>query len=240
MTTSSDPMGMAIADYLEGKADKIISVDTNLTEDEELPVEYLFRKYEELPIQEKMAIDLAKGKCLDVGAGSGTHSIILKEKNVDVVPLDISKISVESMIKRGLDNAICNDFFLLDETQKYDTLYFLMNGIGLVQKLDGLPQFFEKCKKLLTPDGQILLDSSDIIYMFIDEEDGGAEIDLNAAYYGEMTYYLSYKDAVGEPFDWLYLGYELLEDEALNHGFTCEKICDGDHYDYLAKLTLTK
>ena len=231
-----DPMGLAMQDFFNGEKDAVIRVDTNLTEDEELPAEHLFRGYDELPVLEKEAINLCKGRALDVGCGSGCHSVILQERGVDVKAVDISLSSCGVATQQGVKDVECVDFFKMKE-EKFDTLYFLMNGIGLVQTMAGFEAFFNQAKELLNKGGQILLDSSDIIYMF-EEEDGSVLVDLNAKYYGEMEYVLSYKGVEAAPFLWLYVGFEILQDKANEFGFNCEKLMDGDHYNYLARLTV--
>jgi cyclopropane fatty-acyl-phospholipid synthase-like methyltransferase len=173
---------------------------------------------------------------LDVGAGSGCHSVILKEQGLDVVAIDISELSIEVMKERGIDARNINYF---DETfnEKFDTILFAMNGIGIVGKVDNLGDFFRSAKRLLAPGGQLLLDSSDIRYVFMDE-DGAMDIDLAAGYYGEIDYKMRYKNITGEPFDWLYIDFDTLSMYAEEHGFCCEKCIDGEHYDYLACITL--
>ena len=235
---SLDPMGLAIQDYFNGVKDAVIRVDTNLTEDEELPAYHLFRNFDELPVLEKTAIEMTKGRTLDVGCGSGCHSVVLQERGVDVKAIDISRSSCEVASQQGVKDVACIDFFEL-KNEKFDSLLFLMNGIGLVQTLGGLDRFFTHIKTLMKPDSQILLDSSDVVYMF-EEEDGSFMINLNDEYYGEMEYFLSYKGVKGEPFKWLYLSYELLHDKALEYGFACEKIMDGEHYDYLARIKFSE
>lgn len=231
-----DPMGRAISDYFHtGKAGKLRVLSSMFYEDE-IPVPTLFRTYEEMPIQEQKAIELCRGRVLDVGAGSGCHSVILKERGFDVVAIDISELSIEVMKERGIDARNINYF---DETfdEKFDTILFAMNGIGIVGKIDKLGDFFRSAKRLLAPGGQLLLDSSDIKYVFIDE-DGAMDIDLAAGYYGEIDYKMRYKNVTGEPFDWLYIDFDTLSMYAEEHGFLCEKCIDGEHYDYLARITL--
>ena len=229
-------MGRAISDYFHtGRAGKLRGLSSMFYEDE-IPVSTLFRTYEEMPIQEQKAIELCRGRVLDVGAGSGCHSIILKEHGLDVVAIDISELSIEVMKERGIDARNINYF---DETfnEKFDTILFAMNGIGIVGKVDNLGEFFRSAKRLLAPGGQILLDSSDIKYVFMDE-DGAMDIDLAAGYYGEIDYKMRYKNITGEPFDWLYIDFDTLSMYAEEHGFICEKCIDGEHYDYLARLTM--
>lgn len=230
-------MGRAISDYYHtGKAGKLRVLSSMFYEDE-IPVATLFRDFGEMPVQEQKAIELCRGKVLDVGAGSGCHSIVLKERGIEATAIDISVLSVEVMRERGIDARNVN-FFDETFTEKFDTILLAMNGIGIVGKIERLPMFFRSIKRLLAPGGQVLLDSSDIRYVFMDE-DGGMDIDLAAGYYGEIDYKMRYKNITGTPFDWLYIDFDTLQMYAEEHGFTCEKCIDGEHYDYLARLTLT-
>ena len=232
-----DPMGRAISDWFHtGKAGKLRVLSSMFYEDE-IPVATLFRDFGEMPVQEQKAIELCRGKVLDVGAGSGCHSIVLKERGIEATAIDISVLSVEVMKERGIDARNINFF---DETfnEKFDTILLAMNGIGIVGKIERLPMFFRSIKRLLAPGGQVLLDSSDIRYVFMDE-DGGMDIDLAAGYYGEIDYKMRYKNITGTPFDWLYIDFDTLQMYAEEHGFSCEKCIDGDHYDYLARLTVS-
>ena len=232
-----DPMGRAISDWFHtGKAGKLRVLSSMFYEDE-IPVATLFRGFGEMPVQEQKAIELCRGKVLDVGAGSGCHSIVLKERGIEATAIDISVLSVEVMRERGIDARNVN-FFDETFTEKFDTILLAMNGIGIVGKIERLPMFFRSIKRLLAPGGQVLLDSSDIKYVFMDE-DGGMDIDLAAGYYGEIDYKMRYKNITGTPFDWLYIDFDTLQMYAEEHGFTCEKCIDGEHYDYLARLTLT-
>lgn len=86
---------------------------------------------------------------------------------------------------------------------RYDTLLLLMNGTGVAGKLERLPALLNRLKELLADGGQILVDSSDLRYVY-ENEDGSLDIDLDAPYYGEVDYQMQYKNIVGEPFDWLY------------------------------------
>lgn len=228
-------MGRAISDYFHtGKAGKLRVLSSMFYEDE-IPVPTLFRSFNEMPIQEQKAIELCHGKVLDVGAGSGCHSIVLKERGIEATAIDISVLSVEVMRERGIDARNVN-FFDETFTEKFDTILLAMNGIGIVGKIERLPMFFRSIKRLLAPGGQVLLDSSDIKYVFMDE-DGAMDIDLAAGYYGEIDYKMRYKNITGTPFDWLYIDFDTLSMYAEEHGFICEKCIDGEHYDYLARIT---
>lgn len=231
-----DPMGRAIADYHStGKAAKLRVLSSMFYEDE-IPVSTLFRTIDSMPFLEQQMMNLARGKVLDVGAGSGCHSLVLMERGLSVKAIDISELSVQVMRERGVDASLVNFF---DETfvEKFDTILMAMNGIGIVGKVERLPMFFRSVKRLLAPGGQLLLDSSDLRYLF-EEEDGSFTVDLAAGYYGEVDFEMRYKGVKGMPFDWLYIDFETLSLYANESGFMCERCADGEHYDYLARLTL--
>ena len=231
-----DPMGQAMYHYFHFNDMTSIKVNTNITEEEELPVSYLFRKYSEMPFLEKEALRLVKGKVLDVGAGSGAHSLYLQDNGLDVTSIDVSELSCVLMKEQGLKNVICKDIWTM-EIQAYDTIMLMMNGIGLVKNLEGLEIFLEYIKNFLTPSGQILLDSSDIKYMFYDDE-GGLWMDMNSAYYGELEYQLSYKNYSADPFLWLFVDFDRLRNIAIKCGWNVELIYEDEHFHYLTKLTL--
>jgi cyclopropane fatty-acyl-phospholipid synthase-like methyltransferase len=190
-----------------------------------------------MPSIEQKALLLAKGKTLDVGCGAGSHSLYLQnERNIEVHSIDISKNAIQACSLRGLKNAQAIDVLDL-ENEKYDTILLLMNGTGIFETLEKTTIYLQKLKSLLNPNGQILIDSSDIIYMFDEDEDGGKWIPSDN-YYGELTFSLQYKKEKEVYFPWLYLDYNTLQNAALANGLQCQLILEGDHFDYLAQLTI--
>lgn len=234
MEKEKDPMGAAIAEFhATGKADRLRVFSPDFDEDE-IPVELLFRSYADMPEMEQRALQMATGRILDVGAGAGCHSLALQQMQKDVTAVDISPLSVSTMKARGVDNVLQQDFFAL--TDQYDTILMLMNGIGIVGTVQRLPAFFRHISTILAPGGQLLLDSSDIAYIF-EEEDGIIYLPEGDRYYGELDYQMQYRDVKGATFPWLYLDFETLSQVASENGFTAELVMTGDHYDYLARIT---
>jgi SAM-dependent methyltransferase len=152
----------------------------------------------------------------------------------EVTAIDISPLAVTTMRERGVRDVRQQDFFTLDG--QFDTILMLMNGIGIVGTVSRLPAFFMQVDRLLAPGGQLLCDSSDICYVFEDEE-GFIDLTGIEGYYGELTYQMQYKDVKGEPFPWLFIDAETLREQTAACGFDCEVIAHGDHYDYLARIT---
>lgn len=236
LSTDQDPMGLAIRDFWKEKQASSIKVYSDIAADDIIEVPYLFRKLDACPEIEKKAIDLCKGAVLDVGAGSGVHSLALMEKGLDVTALEWSPLACEVMQERGVSDVQCADIFQFTSTKKYDTILLLMNGIGIAGTLDKLKVLFQVLKSALKKGGQILLDSSDIRFLF-EESDGSMYIDLNGSYYGEMSFEMEYKGVKGNRFPWVYLAYDILQMHAEENDLHCELIMEGEHYDYLARLS---
>ena len=224
-----DPMGAAIADYFtKGRAAKL-RVFSSQFEEDEIPAEQLFRTFDEMPKLEQEALHLASGKILDCGAGSGCHALALQDMGKEVEAIDISPLSVEVMQKRGVRHAYQINLFDENYLQKFDTILMLMNGSGIIGKLENMRTFFTKMKQLLNPDGCIYMD---------EDEDGSFLIDLVSGYYGEIDFRMQYKQIKGEPFDWLYVDFQTLSYYAAENGFKAELVKEGEHYDYLACLRM--
>jgi SAM-dependent methyltransferase len=236
-TAMKDLFGKAILDFQTNNSPEDLITETTISEEDEMSVAYLFRDFSGMPKLEQQALELSKGKVLDVGCGAGSHSLYLqKEKNLEVTAIDISEKAVEACQLRGISDVLKIDILEFNSIEKFDTILLLMNGTGIFGKLEYVSKYLEKLKSLLAENGQILIDSSDIIYMFDEDEDGGKWITGNA-YYGELEFTISYKGEKEAPLPWLYMDYNTLQNAADANGLQCKLILEGEHYDYLARLT---
>lgn len=262
LSKDKDPMGTAILDYqTSGKAGRL-RVLSSMFEEDEMPVKHLFRTYKEMPLLEQIALTQAKDRVLDVGAGAGCHALALQDcikaqelfgdsqminKITSVKAIDISPLSCEAMRLRGVKDVECINLFdehLSDgsshqgdahQDSGFDTILLLMNGTGIAGKIANLPALFNRLKALLNPGGQILIDSSDLKYIY-ENEDGSFDINLAGAYYGEVDYQMIYQNVEGDAFDWLYVDFPLLKSIAESCGLHCQLVAEGEHYDYLARI----
>lgn len=227
-------MGRAICDYYHNDNPKDLQTETSISELDELPVDYLFRDFDEMNKIEQKALKLANGKVLDIGAGAGSHSIYLQnERNLEVTALDISPKSIEICKLRGIKKAVSENMLQFSEGT-FDTILLLMNGTGIFQSLNVIDIYLKKLHSLLSSKGQILIDSTDILYMFDEDEDGGFYIPADG-YYGELDYIVHYKGESEDPIKWLYLDFDTLKNAAENNGFKIEKVLQ-DEDSYLARL----
>ena len=231
----SDIFGEALWDHFNHPKSKELITWTDLTEEDAVPLNYFFRDFSEMPKLEQHALELTKGRTLDIGCGSGCHSLYLQnEKKIDVTGIDNSAGAIKTAKKRGVKNLIESSIFDC-EVAYFDTLLLLMNGPGVCGTLDKLEELLIKIKSLLSENGQILLDSSDLIYLF-DETHEGEKIVSGDQYYGELNYGIRFEGQT-ENFSWLYVDFENLSHFAKKAGLKSELILEGENWDYLARLT---
>ena len=231
-----DLLGKSLLDYQLNDRKSDVRVSTNISKSEYLSRSHFFRSFPQMiPIEQK-ALTLAKGRILDVGAGTGSHVLYLQEKGLDAVALDISPAAIQICQLRGVKQTVISD--ILDYQGKFDTILLLMNGIGISKRLSLIDIYLQKLKSLLNEGGQILTTSTDIIYMFDQDEDGSYIIPFNEEkeYYGELIYTIHYKGEK-ESFPWLFIDYNTLQRAANNNGLSCELIEEGDDYNYLVRIT---
>jgi SAM-dependent methyltransferase len=229
-------LGKALLHYLKRPKDADIITFTTLGEEDVTPVAYFFRDFETMPEIEQRALEMARGSILDVGAGSGAHSLILQERGFNVTALDSAPGAVACCRSRGVKKVIHAEIRGYQEAS-FDTIYMLMNGIGVAGSLKQLNTLLLHLKKILKPGGQILLDSSDIRYMFDLDKNGSPIRSNEEGYYGDILFSLYYDGEYEPPFPWVYVDYISLAAVASSCGLKAEKILDGPHFDYLARLT---
>ena len=228
---SWEPHGLAIQSCFNGNMDAQIGILMDDGETVFMPASIYFREKEEIPELEQIALNHCKGKTLDVGAGAGAHSLLLQENGIDVTALDIDPKGVEIMRSRGVKHTVCGDFLSYNPKENFDSLLFLMNGIGIAESLNGLKSFFNHAKEISNPNAQIILDSSDLRI-------SNPDLDFKESYFGEVDYQLSFEGVVGEKYTWLYIDFDTLSDIADELAWKAELILENEDGSYLAKLSL--
>ncbi len=225
----NDITGQALYDYYNKATYGKLWIHNKYGTKEEMPVHIYFRQEGDMPDLELIALQNCKGKVLDIGAGAGSHALLLQEKGVDVTALEISPKAAEVMILRGVSTIIRQDIFKF-ETGGFDTLLLLMNGIGLTGNISRLTEFFQHAKKLINPGGQLIFDSSDVAYLY------EGELHTMKNYYGEIMYQYEYKRQKTDWFSWLYIDEKKLTEIAGEAGWEIEILYKDEFDQYLARL----
>lgn len=227
-----DPLGSMMLEYLGGKQDAYVEVESTTLEMWKMSGSVMFRTFKNMNRIERKALSLCQGKILDIGSGSGCHTLYLQKKNKTVDALDISPGCIDVMKKRKINNIIHDSLFSL-KNKRYHTLLMLMNGLGICGSLDGLNLFLQFSKTILADNGQILVDSTDLSVLYEPETLSVSD----GTFYGETEFIMIYKDIVGDPFEWLYIDFTTLQYYAGLHGFACEKIMADKTGKFLARLS---
>lgn len=230
-----DIIGAALLDYYFGNYSEDIITETNISEEDELPLPYLFRTFPEMPKIEQKALHMSRGRILDVGCGAGVHSLYLQENGHDVRAIDTSPGAIRVCRLRGVEKAENLDLLQIKNDQ-FDTILLLMNGTGIFETVTKVSKYLQHLKSLLAPGGQILIDSSDLRYMYDSTDDGGILVPADR-YYGELEFKMRYKKRESEPFDWLYLDESTFKNLCIREMLKFEVIEQGLNFDYLARIT---
>ncbi|MBS7563220.1 class I SAM-dependent methyltransferase [Mucilaginibacter sp. Bleaf8] len=228
-----DILGEAVHNYHFNNTPGKLWIHNTYGPKEPMPVEAYFREEDDMPDLEWVALNECRGQVLDVGAGAGSHALILQERGFEVMALDISANSVEVMKLRGVKQAVQADIFTYSGHQ-FDTILLLMNGIGLAGTLSGLTQLLQHLKTLLQPGGQLLFDSSDVAYLY------EGKVPAGEPYYGEISYQYEYKNQKTEWFKWLYIDEKRLTAIVEADGWDMDVLYEDEHGQYLTRLTLKK
>lgn len=236
MYLNEDPISLGVFNYHFHRDNAPIFIHSDDFDTDEVLPSYFFRTYQAMPKVEQQALQLAKGRILDVGACAGCHSEYLQKKGMQVTAVEQSERCCKVMQNKGITDIRHLDFFQLND-EKFDTILLLMNGTGIAETLNGMDKLLKKLSELLNPEGQILIDSSDLIFLYTDD-DGSAFINLAAdRYYGELQFQTEYKKHKSPKFPWLYIDEDLLKEAVIRNKLRVKQIFKGNHFDYLAQIT---
>lgn len=230
----TDIIGIALEDYYFHNKDlPIIIYSPDFDKDEVMPSWY-FRNFEEMPELEKIALEKCSGKILDAGAGAGSHSLYLQKAGKNVTALDISAGACNVMTERGVRNVIQQNIYQLG-AEKYDTILMLMNGIGIFGTIKRFDIFLSKLESILLPGGELIFDSSNLIYLYSEKEREMLAKE-EQKYYGEIEFRMEYQGNLSEPFSWLYIDIEELSKSAAKFNYKSEILFEGSNLHYLARI----
>ena len=231
------PFGKALLAYSQGSKNAELIVRRDDGNEAPIPASVFFRQPSQFTPIEKAALGLCRGHVLDVGAGTGMHSLELRRMGHQVTSMDINPEAVSIMKQRSLEDVYCADIFDFKDGS-YDTLLMLGHGIGLVETITGLHRFLEHARTLISTDGQLLLDSLDVR-----ATDDPANLAYHETrrkegrYIGEIGLQFEFEGQVGPFCHWLQVDADTLKEHAASAGWQCETIRQEQSGDHLAKLT---
>ncbi len=232
-----EPLGSALLAYFQGDcyAELVMRRDDGLADT--LRVSHFFRDPSEFTEIETAAINLCTGHVLDVGAGTGLHSLVLQQKGLLVTAIDISPQAAAIMSRRNVKHVHCGDIFDY-HGGLFDIILMLGHGIGMVETIAGLDRFLSHTRGLLSDKGQVLLDSTDV--RITDNLRHLAYQEANrrsGRYIGEIRLQLGFKGKNGPLCGWLHVDAQTLKERAKASDWKCEVLLQEENGHYLAKIS---
>jgi SAM-dependent methyltransferase len=225
------PHGEALRDYLAGETGAAVTVHGEAGDADVIPAALFFRGPEEFSALDAAALELCHGRVLDVGAGAGCHALALQAQGLAVSAIDLVPDAVEVMRRRGVADPRCVDLDGL-EAPPFDTILLMMNGIGMAERVAGIPRFLEAIRRRTRPDGQLVLDSFDPRT----EAEAAVETDGLEGYPGELRFQLEYRGRRGPWYSWLFVDFDTLARQAARAGWEGETVWREEDGHYLARF----
>lgn len=234
---SMAPHGLALKAFFEGEttAQLLLRRDDGL--ESPIPVSFFFREPADFSALELAALERCRGRILDVGAGSGLHSLVLQARGHEVTALDVSAEAVEIMRRRGVRDVRRGDVFDF-RGGPFDTLLLLGHGIGIAGDLAGLGRLLDHARALIRDGARLLVHSLDPART--DDPTHLAYHEANrqrGRYCGEVRMQLEYGGVAGPYHGWLHVDSRTLGERAEAAGWRSEVVLELANGEYLASLT---
>jgi len=232
------PYGLALVDYYQGDSSATFIVYRDDGHRSEHPIDVFYRESTNMNI-DKIALENCRGRVLDVGAGTGLHSLHLQDQGLTVCAIDISPEACEVMHKRGVKEVHCTDISDF-KNEPFDTILILGRSIGMVENMAGLDYFLIDIHRLVNQDGQVILNSADVTCTSNPVHLAYQETNRQAGrYIGEIRIHFEYEGLKGPVCGWLHVDPETLANHASKVGWSCDVLLKDEDGNYLAKLTKT-
>ncbi len=236
----SDAMGNELMDSFKKKDEvfEIVERDDGFIDAAPVKDRY-FSNYKDWSAIEKRGIGYARGKILDVGCGAGRHALYLQKKGLDVTGIDTSPLAIQVCKTRGLRKA---RLLSINDVEKFgkssfDSAIMLGHNFGLFQNRKKFKTLLKKFRKILSPKGVIIAETSDPYK---------TKNSVHVSYHawnlkrgrmgGQLKLRLRYKKMISPWFDYLFVSQKELRDLLHGTGWKIQKIFGSKEANYIAIL----
>lgn len=121
-----------------------------------------FSDYEAWSPIEQKAMQLVKGRVLDIGCGAGRTSLYLQEKGFYVLGIDISPLALKVCTLRGLRRSKLMPIEIIGfKPNSFDTILMLGNNFGLFGNLKKAKRLLRRFHRMTSKDALIIASSRD-------------------------------------------------------------------------------
>lgn len=205
------------------------------------PLRY-FSDYSSWTKRERQAINLAKGRVLDIGCGAGRFSLHLQEKGFNVTGIDNSRGAVEVCKLRGVKDV---RLMSIDEIGKFkpasfDTVIMMGNNFGLFGGFKKARRLLRLMHTITTAEGQIIAEAVDpyqtkeklhLAYQRSNRAQGRMS--------GQLRFRIRHQNVVGAWFDYLLVSQKEMKGILSGTGWELAKVLPDKGPGYTAVIKKT-
>lgn len=202
-----------------------------------------FSKYSSWTKRERQAINLVKGRVLDIGCGAGRFSLHLQKKGFAVTGIDNSRDAVKVCKLRGVKNA---RLMPIDEIGKFkpasfDTVIMMGNNFGLFGSFKKARRLLRQMHTITAAEGQIIAEAVDpyqtneplhLAYQRRNRAQGRMS--------GQLRIRIRHLDIVGAWFDYLLVSQREMKEILAATGWELAKVLPEKGPRYTAIIKKTK
>lgn len=195
---------------------------------------------DEWPAHDHRALDLVRGRVLDIGVGGGRAALALQERGVAVTGLDISPGAIEVSRARGVRDLV---HATVEEHaaagRRYDTFLLLGNNLGLLEGRERAPGFLAALAAMANPGARVVAQGTDPY---------GTTDPVQVTYHarnrglgrlgGQLRLRLRYRELTTDWFDYLVCSLAELADLVDGTGWRLAEVDNADAPYYLVCLHL--
>ena len=162
-TDQQDAYGELVSAYYNGiDVIEIVERDDGYISTSAGPHAY-FWEYDQWPDHYKKAIQLVRGRVLDVGSGAGRISLFLQKQGKEVLAIDNSPKALQVCQLRGVKNtALYPITQLSSHLGIFDSIVMLGNNFGLFGNFRRAKWLLKRFYRMTSPQGCIIAESNDV------------------------------------------------------------------------------
>ena len=237
MKLNKDALGQEILAHFQGKRScEIIERDDGFFDCSSGAKSY-FADFKDWPLIQKKAINFARGKVLDIGAGAGRVSVYLQKKGLSVIAIDNSPLAIKVCKRRGVKKVkvLSIEKIGLFKPNSFDTIIMFGNNFGLFGNLKKAKSLLKTLYKITSPKALILAESSDVYktddsvhlaYQRFNKRSGRMA--------GQLRIRVRFKRYISEWFDYLFVSPNEMTDILKGTGWKVRKFINSNGTTYIA------
>jgi len=193
--------------------------------------------------RERLAINLAKGRVLDIGCGAGRFSLHLQQKGFDVTGIDSSGGAVQVCKLRGVKNVRLRSIGEIGKFKpcSFDTVIMMGNNFGLFGGFQEAKRLLKQMHAITSAGGQIIAEAVDpyqtkeklhLAYQRRNRAHGRMS--------GQLRIRIRHQNAIGAWFDYLLVSQKEMKEILAGTGWELAKVLSDKGPGYTAIIKKTK